>query len=115
MWLSFLLLVGVLVLLQAAHREWGFGVAALLSGPVLAYAGLVALVAAVLAKWVLVGRIRAGEQPLWSSFVWRNEVADMFVELMAAPWVARPASGTPVLNLMLRLLGSRVGLSLIHI
>ena len=109
MWLSFLLLVGVLVLLQAAHREWGFGVAALLSGPVLAYAGLVALVAAVLAKWVLVGRIRAGEQPLWSSFVWRNEVADMFVELMAAPWVARPASGTPVLNLMLRLLGSRVG------
>ncbi|MCT2139656.1 Pls/PosA family non-ribosomal peptide synthetase [Dietzia cinnamea] len=108
-WLSFLLLVGVLVLLQAAHREWGFGVAALLSGPVLAYAGLVALVAAVLAKWVLVGRIRAGEQPLWSSFVWRNEVADMFVELMAAPWVARPASGTPVLNLMLRLLGSRVG------
>ncbi|AWH91299.1 amino acid adenylation protein [Dietzia lutea] len=108
-WLSFLLLVGVLVLLQAAHREWGFGVAALLSGPVLAYAGLVALVVAVLAKWVLVGRIRAGEQPLWSSFVWRNEVADMFVELMAAPWVARPASGTPVLNLMLRLLGSRVG------
>ncbi|MGN0100263.1 MAG: Pls/PosA family non-ribosomal peptide synthetase [Dietzia sp.] len=108
-WLSFLLLASVLVLLQAVHREWGFGVAALASGLVLAYAGLVALVVTVLAKWILVGRIRVGEQPLWSSFVWRNEVADMFVELIAAPWMARPAAGTPVMNLMLRLLGSRVG------
>ena len=55
------------------------------------------------------GRIRAGEQPLWSSFVWRNEVADSFVELLAAPWMARAATGTPVLGAMLRLLGSRIG------
>ena len=47
------------------------------------------------AKWLLVGRIRAGEHPLWSSFVWRNEVADTFVEMVAAPWFARTATGTP--------------------
>ena len=41
------------------------------------------------AKWLLVGRIRAVEHPLWSSFVWRNEVADTFVEMVAAPWFAR--------------------------
>ncbi len=29
-----------------------------------------------IAKWVVVGRIRAIEHPLWSSFVWRNEVSD---------------------------------------
>ena len=29
---------------------------------------------AVVAKWVVMGRIRAVEHPLWSSFVWRNEV-----------------------------------------
>jgi non-ribosomal peptide synthetase-like protein len=108
-WMSFLLLVSVLVVMQEIHLEWGFGVAALTSGLTLAYAGLVALVVAALAKWILVGRIRAGEQPLWSSFVWRNEVADSFIELLAAPWMARPASGTPVMNAMLRLLGSRIG------
>lgn len=108
-WLSFLLLVSVLVLLQGVHQKWGFAAAALATGPALAYAGLVALVVSVLAKWVFVGRIRTGEQPLWSSFVWRNEVADAFVELLAAPWMARPATGTPVLTFLLRMLGSRIG------
>ncbi|MFL0579978.1 Pls/PosA family non-ribosomal peptide synthetase [Dietzia sp. 179-F 9C3 NHS] len=108
-WLSFLLLVSVLVLMQGVHQKWGFGVAAAASGLALAYAGLVALMLTVLAKWLLVGRIRAGEQPLWSSFVWRNEVADAFVELLAAPWMARPATGTPVLTFLLRMLGSKIG------
>ena len=55
-----------------------------------------------IAKWLVVGRIRAVEHPLWSSFVWRNEVSDTFVETVAAPWFARAASGTPVMNLWLR-------------
>ena len=32
---------------------------------------------------VVIGRIRAIEHPLWSSFVWRNEVSDTFVETVA--------------------------------
>lgn len=55
------------------------------------------------------GRIPAIEYPLWSSFVWRNEVADTFVETVAAPWFARAASGTPVMNLWLRGLGAKIG------
>lgn len=62
-----------------------------------------------LAKWLAVGRIRATERPLWSSFVWRNEVADTFVETVAAPWFARAATGTPVMNLWLRALGADIG------
>ena len=54
------------------------------------------------AKWLLVGRHRAGEHPLWSSFVWRNELADTFVEVVAAPWFARAGTGTPALNVWLR-------------
>ena len=42
------------------------------------------------AKWLVVGRIDAIEHPLWSSFVWRNEVSDTFVETVAAPWFAGP-------------------------
>ncbi|MBF6842178.1 amino acid adenylation protein, partial [Acinetobacter baumannii] len=68
----------------------------------------VALLVTVLAKWLLVGRITAGDRPLWSSFVWRNEVADVFIELIAAPWVARVATGTPVMTFLLRMLGSRI-------
>ena len=62
-----------------------------------------------LAKWLLVGRIRPGEHPLWSSFIWRNEVVDTFIEMVSAPWFARPATGTPALVWWLRALGARIG------
>ena len=61
------------------------------------------------AKWLIVGRTAAGEHPLWSSFVWRNEVVDTFVEMVAAPWFANAAAGTPVLALWLRSLGAKIG------
>jgi non-ribosomal peptide synthetase-like protein len=82
---------------------------AALSGIVMMAAGAVAAGTAVAAKWLLVGRIREGEHPLWSSFIWRTEVADCFVELVAAPWFARTAVGTPALVWYLRALGARVG------
>jgi non-ribosomal peptide synthetase-like protein len=95
--------------LQAIARIFGIGWAALCGGLVLLAAGAIAGAVTVAAKWLAVGRIRAGEFPLWSSFVWRNEVADTFVETVAAPWFARAASGTPVMNLWLRALGARIG------
>ncbi len=101
--------LAVLGALQALARMFGIWWAALAGGVVLLAAGAIACVVTVAAKWVLVGRIRAGEFPLWSSFVWRNEVADTFVETVAAPWFARAASGTPVMNLWLRGLGADVG------
>ncbi len=55
------------------------------------------------------GRIAVADHPLWSSFVWRNELADTFVEMVAAPWFARSAAGTPALCLWLRSLGAHVG------
>ncbi len=74
----------------------------LLAGPVLIVAGAVAAVVSTLAKWVFVGRIDAREHPLWSSFVWRNEVQDTFVETVARPWFAEQAPGTPALAAWLR-------------
>ncbi|MBG6226125.1 non-ribosomal peptide synthetase-like protein [Arthrobacter sp. CAN_A2] len=87
----------------------GYLVAALLSGVVFTVLGAVAAASAVVAKWLLVGRIRAGEHPLWSSFIWRNEVVDTFIESVSAPWFARAASGTPSLVWWLRALGSKIG------
>ena len=77
--------------------------------PLLAVAGLVAALVTVAAKWLLVGRLRPGAHPLWSSFVWRNELADTFVEVVAAPWFARAVAGTPLLNVWFRLMGAQIG------
>lgn len=87
----------------------GVGLAVLCGGGVLIAAGLVACVVAISAKWLLVGRFRAVEHPLWSSFVWRNELADTFVEVLAVPWLVGATSGTPLMNLWLRGLGARIG------
>ena len=106
---TFAIGVAVLGALQAVALEFGWLWASLAAGPVLLGAGAVAGTIAVVAKWLVVGRIRAVEHPLWSSFVWRNEVSDTFVETVAAPWFARAASGTPVMNLWLRALGASIG------
>ncbi|WP_022884187.1 Pls/PosA family non-ribosomal peptide synthetase [Glaciibacter superstes] len=101
--------LGVLVCLQWMIGAWGVGWAIAASGIVLLAAGAVAAGATTVMKWTLVGRIAVREHPLWSSFVWRNEVSDAFVELVAAPWFAVAATGTPALAWWLRSLGARIG------
>ncbi|MFF4570130.1 Pls/PosA family non-ribosomal peptide synthetase [Streptomyces sp. NPDC001410] len=83
--------------------------APLLSGLVLLAAGAAAALTSIVAKWLLVGRHRTGEHPLWSSFVWCNELADTFVEVLAVPWLAGAVPGTPVMTAWLRGLGARIG------
>ncbi|MGB0961242.1 MAG: Pls/PosA family non-ribosomal peptide synthetase [Mycobacterium sp.] len=106
---TFAIGVAVLFAIQALVVTLGWPWAALAAGLVLLAAGAVAGAVAVVAKWLVVGRITAIEHPLWSSFVWRNEVSDTFVETVAAPWFARAAAGTPVMNLWLRALGAKIG------
>lgn len=98
--------VGATLLALLSYAWW---LAVVLCGVVLATAGAVACGLTVLAKWVLVGRHRSGEHALWTSFVWRNELADTFTELLAAPWFANHAAGSPALNLWLRAMGARIG------
>jgi len=83
--------------------------APLLSGLVLLASGLAACAVSAAAKWLLVGRFRVVEHPLWSGFVWRNELADTFTEVLAVPWLIGRVPGTPVMNLWLRALGARIG------
>jgi non-ribosomal peptide synthetase-like protein len=94
---------------EALAVGYGFGVALVLGGVLLFVAGVLACVVAAVAKWALVGRFAAIERPLWSSFVWRNELADTFVEMLAVPWFAASAHGTPLMNVWLRGLGARIG------
>ncbi len=103
--------IGLLVLfsLNALAVNLGYWFAALVSGLVLMIAGAVACIITIAAKWLIVGRIGREEHPLWSSFVWRNEVSDTFVEMVAAPWFGQATPGTAVMNLWLRGLGAKIG------
>lgn len=95
------------LLISANHLGWALTFA--LSGAALILWGTLAASIATIAKWLLVGKITASEHPLWSSFVWRNELADTFVELIAAPWFARPATATPLASMWWRSMGARIG------
>ncbi|MEU6346920.1 Pls/PosA family non-ribosomal peptide synthetase [Streptomyces sp. NPDC046977] len=103
--LAVLLLAGYAVLAS----RFGAVVALLSGGLLLAVAGAVACAVAIEAKWLLVGRFRAVERPLWSSFVWRNELADTFVEVLAVPWAVGALGGTPLMSLWLRTMGAGIG------
>ncbi|MCU7724375.1 AMP-binding protein [Actinoplanes sp. KI2] len=100
------LVLAALALIWQAAGGWA---AALAAGPVLFAAAIAGALTATAAKWLLVGRFRVAEHALWTSFVWRNELADTFVEVLAAPWLFRFASGTPLLNAWLRTLGAKIG------
>src|SRR5207342_2365052 len=101
--------VAVLLGLAALADHAGYPAAAAACGAVILAAGIVAMAVSTAAKWLLVGRIRAGEHPLWSSFVWRNELADTFVEQLAVPWLAGAALGTPLFSAWMRSMGARIG------
>ena len=76
-----------------------------------ALAGLVfsfCLVTALL-KWVLIGRYRPSEQPLWSSFVWRNELVNSLCESYVYPFWENMLLGTPFATWFFQLMGSHFG------
>ena len=68
-----------------------------------------AIVAVVPVKWMMVGRYRPFERPLWSCFLWRLELVNALFEFMATPLGLETLQGTPLLPWYLRLLGCRIG------
>lgn len=63
------------------------------------------LVVSIVAKWVLVGRYRAGSFPLWGFYHYRVWLAGRFAALSGSGALV----GTPLLPLYLRLMGARIG------
>jgi non-ribosomal peptide synthetase-like protein len=95
--------------LQSAFDGYGLTGCEAAAAAMLPLLGLAACVITTAAKWLLLGRFRESQQPLWSSFVWRNELFDTFVEELAMPWLGNALIGTPFLNVWLRSLGARIG------
>lgn len=61
-------------------------------------------------KRILVGVYQPTMQPLWSFFVWQNEIVNATYEFIAAP-LLNPLLGTPFISLFLRRLGCKIGRS----
>jgi acetyltransferase-like isoleucine patch superfamily enzyme len=72
-------------------------------------AGLCAVLATICAKWLLMGRYEPGEHPLWSFFVWRDELVNTLQEQLAGAWLLSHALGTPLVPAYLRAMGAKIG------
>ena len=62
-----------------------------------------------LLKWVLIGRYKPSEKPLWSSFVWRNELVNSLCESYVYVYWQAPLLGTPFATWFFQLMGSHFG------
>ena len=100
------LLFSVVVWMEPKRYLWEV----LLLFPVLyAGVGLAAILILAATKWLLVGRYRSGERPLWSSFVWRNELVNAMHEHLVSDLILEVLPGTPFLCWFFRLMGARIG------
>ncbi|HUZ84369.1 MAG TPA: phosphopantetheine-binding protein, partial [Gaiellales bacterium] len=71
---SVALAVGIFYGLDAAARMGGVAALAVATPFALLAAGILASAFTVAVKWAIIGRYRRGDHPLWSFFVWRDEI-----------------------------------------
>jgi len=105
------LLISIAELLTLALLGSHLGlVAMIVMAPLVLLAGGVCATAiTIVLKWLVIGRYRPGQHPLWSWFVWRDELINSAQEQLAGRMLLDNAFGTPLMSLYLRLLGARIG------
>jgi non-ribosomal peptide synthetase-like protein len=106
------LAIATVVVLETALKlwdEWGPAAALLLLPAIFAAGCAIVILAVVAVKWIVMGRYRPFEQPLWSAFLWRLEFVNALFEFLATPIGLETLRGTPLLPWYLRLLGCRIG------
>ncbi|MDR3441121.1 Pls/PosA family non-ribosomal peptide synthetase [Telmatospirillum sp.] len=66
---------------------------------------IVTTVIAIAAKWLIIGRAKPGVYPLWGVYYYRWWLSQRFVSMVHFKWF----QGTPIMRMILRLLGAKVG------
>jgi len=74
-----------------------------------AAAGVAAALFVAALKWLVIGRWRPTERPLWNHFVWRTELISGVREHLADPFLVGHLRGTPFIAWYFRLLGAAIG------
>ncbi|MHC1712575.1 MAG: Pls/PosA family non-ribosomal peptide synthetase [Solidesulfovibrio sp.] len=71
--------------------------------------GFLGFAVVALIKWLLVGRYKASNHPLWCDFVWRTELVTGLYENFGVYFLLDILRGTPFISWPLRLLGMHIG------
>ncbi len=100
------LLINELLYLDVDYDEWQL----MLFLPFLYLGfGLTSVLITIIAKWLIVGRYKPTERPLWSRFVFRSELITCIHETLAVPFLVDILRGTPFINWYFRLMGCQIG------
>ena len=91
-----------------AYEVYGLGVAYALLPALGLLAAAVAVFIVVGLKWAVMGRFKPVIKPLWSPYVWFNEMVNGAYKSVMAP-VVSSFFGTPFAAPLLRLLGCKIG------
>lgn len=62
-----------------------------------------------LLKWIIIGKYKPSNKPLWSNFVWRSELITGLYENFLVLFFLNMLTGTPFIKYPLRLLGCKIG------
>ncbi|MGZ3756926.1 MAG: Pls/PosA family non-ribosomal peptide synthetase [Mucilaginibacter sp.] len=73
------------------------------------FMGVPAFLIPLVMKWVLVGKYKVQQKPMWSWNVWKSEAITTTYEALAIPFFLEYLQGTPWLPPMLRLMGVTIG------
>ncbi|MBL7686307.1 MAG: peptide synthetase, partial [Deltaproteobacteria bacterium] len=75
----------------------------------LLFVGVPSFLVTVILKWLLIGRYKSIQIPMWTWKVWCSEAVTSTYEALSVPFFLEYLRGTPILSWALRLLGVKIG------
>lgn len=72
-------------------------------------ASVVGFIFMAMLKWIVIGRYKPMNRPLWSGFVWRSELVTGFYENFGVLFFMNMLTGSPFIKFPLWLLGCKIG------
>ncbi len=72
-------------------------------------AGLLGMFITIAFKWLVIGKYKPANKPLWSNYVWRSELVTGLYENFLVLFFLNMLTGTPFIKYPLRLLGCKIG------
>jgi non-ribosomal peptide synthetase-like protein len=75
----------------------------------LGFVGIPAFLLVIILKWLLIGKYKSKQMPMWSMNVWLSEAITATYEALAVPYLLSYLQGTALLPFCLRFLGIKIG------
>ena len=75
----------------------------------LAIIGIPSFLIAVVMKWILIGRYKESQHPMWTWHVWTSEAVTSVFESLSKTFLLEYLKGTPWLPIAFRMMGTKVG------